>query len=149
MVYTILNNNTFTRVQTMEDTLNLAELEWKVGYLNGSLSLAEQIVENEPQLSEEEREYFDWEMAFLREWIKDLEEYLETIQINREISSSHDKKEFKTRKLNDKIKFLKQERENVKNSIALNKHLPREEMEFLEEDLQYIKKWIKELEVRT
>jgi len=54
--------------------IELDELEWRIEYLKSQYSLDEQIRDDEENLSEDEKEFFNEEMIYIKEWIKELKD---------------------------------------------------------------------------
>jgi len=124
----------------MNESNELDELEWRIDYLKNHYSLDEQIVENEPDLSNEEKETFEEEMIYLKEWIKALKDN------RRKMNEKSLINEKNKDKINWKIDFLKNSIESVKASIRLNPHLDQEDLEFFEHDSKNLKKWLNEIQ---
>ena len=61
--------------------IELAELEWRIDYLKSQYSLDDQIIESERDLSDDEKEFFDEEMTYIKEWIKELKDERKKITI--------------------------------------------------------------------
>jgi len=58
----------------MKKNIELDELEWRIEYLKSQYSLDEQIRDDEENLIENEKEFFNEEMIYIKEWIKELKD---------------------------------------------------------------------------
>jgi len=124
--------------------IDIDDLEWKIDYLKAQYNLDEQIVEDEAHISEEEKEFFDEEMTYLKEWINELkDEMKKTAKKKIDMKSS---KEINKEGISWKIEFLKNSLESVEEALYGGQKLDESDKEFLEEDIKNLKKWIEDLQ---
>ncbi len=117
--------------------IDLDELEWRIEYLKEQLSLDNQIVEFEKDLSKDEKDFFEEEMLYLQKWINELEN--ETEDKGNELNNKSKER------IKWKIKLLKRGLESIIEVLNSNQKLDKDAIICLEEDSRYLKKWIKEL----